>query len=100
MKNEVIEGFQLSPQQKHLWLLCGRHGAAIYCSQCVVRIEGRLDKQILRQAIENVVQRHEILRTSFRTLPNMDMPVQVQSEFRGDDHGSRSNGDRLLAANQ
>jgi amino acid adenylation domain-containing protein len=77
MKNEVIEGFQLSPQQKHLWSLCGRHGAAIYCSQCAVRIEGRLDKQILRQAIENVVQRHEILRTSFRTLPNMDMPVQV-----------------------
>ncbi|HKN82867.1 MAG TPA: condensation domain-containing protein, partial [Pyrinomonadaceae bacterium] len=77
MKNQVIEGFQLSPQQKHLWSLCGRDGATIYRSQCVVRVEGPLNKRILRQAIDNVVRRHEILRTSFRSLPGMDVPLQV-----------------------
>ncbi|HJP91753.1 MAG TPA: amino acid adenylation domain-containing protein [Pyrinomonadaceae bacterium] len=77
MKNQVIEGFQLSPQQKHLWSLCGRDGATIYRSQCVVRIEGPLNKRILRQAIDDVVRRHEILRTSFRSLPGMDVPLQV-----------------------
>src|SRR5436305_5046684 len=77
MKNQVIEGFQLSPQQKHLWSLCGRDGATTYRSQCVVRIDGRLNKRVLRHAIDNVVRRHEILRTSFRSLPGMDVPLQV-----------------------
>jgi amino acid adenylation domain-containing protein len=77
MKNQIIEGFQLSPQQKHLWSLCGRDVATIYRSQCVVRIEGPLNKGVLRRAIDNVVRRHEILRTSFRSLPGMDMPLQV-----------------------
>src|SRR5215213_2257307 len=81
MKNEVIEGFQLSPQQKHLWSLCGRHGATVYRSQGVGRIEGRFNKRILRQAIEIVARRHEILRTSFRSLPNMDVPLQVINQI-------------------
>lgn len=77
MQKEVIEGFQLSPQQTHLWSLCGRSGATVYRSQCAVRIDGRLDKRLLRRAIESVVQRHEILRTTFHSMPGMNVPVQV-----------------------
>src|SRR5215213_3297118 len=77
MQKQSIEGFQLSPQQKHLWSLCGRDGATVYRSQCAVRIEGCLHKRILHQAIEKVVQGHEILRTSFQSLPDMDLPLQV-----------------------
>lgn len=80
MQNQIIEGFQLSPQQTHLWSLCGRYGATLYRSQCAVRIDGRLDKRLLRRAIESVVQRHEILRTSFHSVPGMNVPVQVINE--------------------
>jgi amino acid adenylation domain-containing protein len=77
MQHQIIEGFQLSPQQTHLWSLCGRYGATVYRSQCAVRIDGRLDKRLLRRAIEKVVERHEILRTSFHSVPGMSLPVQV-----------------------
>jgi amino acid adenylation domain-containing protein len=77
MQKQIIEGFQLSPQQKHLWSLCGRDRGTVYRAQCAVRLEGPLDRRILCQGIENVVQRHEILRTSYHSLPGMDVPLQV-----------------------
>ena len=77
MQKQSIEGFQLSPQQKRVWSLCGRDCATVYRSQCVVRIEGCLHRRILHEAIEKVVQGHEILRTSFHSLPDMDVPLQV-----------------------
>ncbi|HLM56810.1 MAG TPA: amino acid adenylation domain-containing protein [Pyrinomonadaceae bacterium] len=80
MQKEVVEGFQLSPQQKHLWSLCGDDRATVYRSQCGVRLGGRLDKRALREAVENVVRRHEILRTSFHRLPGMDVPLQIINE--------------------
>jgi amino acid adenylation domain-containing protein len=80
MQKEVVEGFQLSPQQKHLWSLCGDDRATVYRTQCGVRLGGRLDKRALREAVENVVRRHEILRTSFQRLPGMDVPLQIINE--------------------
>ncbi|HEY6802274.1 MAG TPA: amino acid adenylation domain-containing protein [Pyrinomonadaceae bacterium] len=77
MQKQSIEGFQLSPQQKHLWSLCGRDGAAVYRAQCAIRIAGCLDKCVLREAIEKVIRAHEILRTSFQSLADMDLPLQV-----------------------
>lgn len=77
MQKQITEGFQLSPQQRHLWSLCGRDGATVYRSQCVVRIEGRLHKRFLHEAIAKMVQGHEILRTSFRCLPDVELPLQV-----------------------
>ena len=80
MQKEIIEGCQLSPQQKHLWLLCGNDRGAVYRALCAVRLDGRLDKRLLHEAVENVVRRHEILRTSFDCLPGMDVPLQVIGE--------------------
>ena len=80
MQNPIIEGFQLSPQQKHLWSLCGRDLGTVYRAQCAVHLEGHLDRSLMRQAIENVVQRHEILRTSYHSLPGMDVPLQIINE--------------------
>jgi amino acid adenylation domain-containing protein len=40
-------------------------------------LQGTLNKQALQNAVEQVVKRHEILRTVFRTLPELPMPVQV-----------------------
>ncbi|HSE17007.1 MAG TPA: amino acid adenylation domain-containing protein [Pyrinomonadaceae bacterium] len=71
----IIEGFALSPQQKRLWLL--RQRGSDYYSQCTVLIEGELDKAALREALEKVVVRHEILRTTFHALPGVDIPIQA-----------------------
>jgi amino acid adenylation domain-containing protein/non-ribosomal peptide synthase protein (TIGR01720 family) len=71
----VIQGFRLSPQQEHAW----RTGSGL-CSQCAIEVEGGLDPGRLRQALAEAVERHEILRTAFRLLPGMAVPVQVVAE--------------------
>ena len=77
MKNEIIEGYRLSPQQKHLWSLHQFDSTLPYRVQCAILIEGNLDPKGLELALENVVNRHEILRTTFRCLPGMTLPLQV-----------------------
>lgn len=78
MENRTIEGFRLSPQQKHLWSL--QQGSQAYLAQCAVRLEGNLQAEALRAALETVIDRHEILRTTFARLPGMNVPVQVIAE--------------------
>ncbi|MBO0798647.1 MAG: AMP-binding protein, partial [Blastocatellia bacterium] len=77
---ETIEGFRLSPQQAHLWLLQQGAQNPPYRSECVVLIEGSLDERLLEAVLDQVVHRHEILRTTFRRLPAMTLPLQVISE--------------------
>lgn len=76
-----FEGFRLSPQQKHLWQLhngdASQDASQPYRAQCAVAIEGNLDVKALQLALEQVVNRHEILRTTFQCLPGMTLPVQV-----------------------
>ena len=76
MEQEVIEGFRLSPQQEYLWLL-GQQEAAAQRTQCALRIEGELRKSFLKEALQQVVEQHEILRTAFRSMPGMNLPLQV-----------------------
>lgn len=73
---EEMQGFRLSPQQKHLWQLQETDNFP-YRSQCAVVIEGNLDISRLQLALEKVVKRHEILRTNFHCLPGMTVPFQV-----------------------
>jgi amino acid adenylation domain-containing protein len=80
MSNEVIEGFRLSPPQEHLWLLQQAGELQPYRAQCAVRIEGALDAEHLEAAIRHVVQRQEILRTTFHSLPGIARPLQMVTE--------------------
>lgn len=73
MSEEIVHGYRLSPQQQRLWSL--RPNA--FWSRCVVKIAGRIDPERLEQAIDKVVEAHEILRTTFTVLPGMTVPVQV-----------------------
>jgi amino acid adenylation domain-containing protein len=82
MSNVRIDGFRLSPQQEHLWLLHQQGGGPTYRAQCAISIEGELDTNRLRAALDEVVQQHEILRTTFRYLPEMTLPLQVIGEGR------------------
>ena len=68
-------GFQLSPQQKQLWLA----GADQYPFNSVicVALEGPLDAEKLKDALAQIVARHEALRTTFERHPGMRIALQV-----------------------
>ena len=73
----MVEGFALSPQQRRLWSLQDPSDSWPYTTRATVRISGRLDRAALRSALERVVARHEILRTTFFATESMSVPVQV-----------------------
>ncbi|MBW4506977.1 MAG: amino acid adenylation domain-containing protein [Scytonematopsis contorta HA4267-MV1] len=89
MKNEAIHGFQVSPQQKHLWLLQKATDGFPYRSLCTVEITGNLNVDFLKNTLKSVVEQHQILRTSFRCLAGLNTPLQVIE-----------NGDNLLIQQQ
>jgi hypothetical protein len=74
----TIEGFQASSQQRHLWRLW--QGGADHRVDGAVLLEGEVSEAALRQALRELVERHEVLRTTFQTLPGIDMPLQVIGE--------------------
>ncbi|MEH2060565.1 MAG: amino acid adenylation domain-containing protein [Nostoc sp.] len=82
MQVESIEGFRLSPQQEHLWLLQQIDQSWAYRSDCAILIEGNIDVNNLELALQDVVNRYEILRTSFVCLPGMTIPVQVITDSK------------------
>ncbi|HYO62152.1 MAG TPA: amino acid adenylation domain-containing protein [Pyrinomonadaceae bacterium] len=73
-----VEGFRLSPQQRALWQLRREGGAG--AALCAVRLEGALGRGRLQKALRRVVERHEILRTTFPAAAGFRLPVQVVGE--------------------
>lgn len=77
MPAEAVQGFRLSPQQQHLWRLQQGACDTAYQSHCVIRIEGVLKTDALEATVRCLVERHEVLRTGFLSLPGMTLPLQV-----------------------
>ncbi|MCT7952164.1 amino acid adenylation domain-containing protein [Ancylothrix sp. C2] len=75
---QTINGFRLSPQQKYLWLL--QQNSPAYRVQAAILIEGNLQTDNLKKALEKVSERHEIIRTSFQRKAGLKTPIQVISE--------------------
>src|SRR5258705_6620021 len=80
MQERVIEGCRVSPQQKPLWSLQQPDGRFAYSVRIVALIEGSLEIERFEKSFEQVVDRQEILRTTFQCLPGMTIPVQVIGE--------------------
>jgi hypothetical protein len=74
---ETLEGYQLSPQQTYIWQLQQQDKNISYYLQTSVIINGNLNIEILKLAIEKVVNRHEILRTNFNNVPGLALPLQI-----------------------
>ncbi|MBD2166660.1 amino acid adenylation domain-containing protein [Calothrix membranacea FACHB-236] len=72
---QQIQGFQLSPQQKRLWLL--QQNSSVYLTKCAILIEGNLQVNILKKSLQKVIDRNEILRTSFHKTRGLKLPIQV-----------------------
>ena len=80
MQKQVREGFRLSPQQERLWRLQQASQSACFKTQCLAFIEEALDANAFVSALNELVNRHEILRTAFTYIPGMAIPVQVISK--------------------
>ena len=76
-QEETIVGYRLSPQQQRLWAL--HQGTSAHCTQAAALIDGKLDAAMVQHAVGAVIERHQILRTSFHLIPNSDVPLQVVS---------------------
>jgi amino acid adenylation domain-containing protein/thioester reductase-like protein len=74
IQEKTINGFRLSPQQKRVWHL--QKDSLVYRAQAVLSIEGNLKSDVLKLALEQVINRHEILRTSFIKPPGIKTPIQ------------------------
>jgi len=73
-----ISGHRLSPQQTRLWLLMQE--SCVYRAQCAILLDGRIDTERLQEAVRSVMQRHDILRTSFERPPGLKVPLQVVAD--------------------
>src|SRR6476646_1916713 len=80
MSQNNVEGFRLSPQQRHLWSLQQVSVFPIYQVLSTISIKGNLSTEILERAIAHIVRRHEILRTTFLRAPGIKIPFQVVSD--------------------
>ena len=61
--------FPCSFAQRRLWLIDQiRPGSGAYNIPCAVRLKGRLDIDALHRSLNEIVRRHEVLRTSFRAV--------------------------------
>jgi len=85
MQSKQIEGYRISPQQKHLWLLQQGDPDQPYRAQCCILLEGVVSKQALRSSLQTVVERQEILQTTFQRVAGMQFPVQVIRQGRSQD---------------
>ena len=88
MQEKLIEGFKLSPQQRHLWVLQREGAGGAFRSQCAVWIKGALDAAELRSALAEVVARHEILRTAYQRTSVVGFPAQVITDAGVEDDGT------------
>jgi amino acid adenylation domain-containing protein/non-ribosomal peptide synthase protein (TIGR01720 family) len=70
-----MKGYRISSQQKRLW--SSRQDSPAYCAQCAILLEGKLRVESLKAAVEKVVARHEILRTTFYSPHGMKFPFQI-----------------------
>ncbi|BCL83213.1 non-ribosomal peptide synthetase [Ktedonobacteria bacterium brp13] len=66
-------------QQARLWMQQGEN--QVWYTQCSIRLSGQLDMPAILGALQELVQRHDILRTAFRRIPGMEVPVQVVSSY-------------------
>ncbi|MGZ5133943.1 MAG: condensation domain-containing protein, partial [Flavitalea sp.] len=63
---ESIVNIPLSFSQERLWFIDQLEGSLQYHLPTVLRLKGNLNKEALIYALQNVVNRHEVLRSVFR----------------------------------
>src|SRR5262245_36096743 len=66
IRSDRTEKLPLSFAQQRLWFIDQLEpGSAAYNIPCAVRLSGRLNVEALQRALNEIVRRHEVLRTAF-----------------------------------
>ncbi len=78
MEPSTLHAVPLSLQQARLWQW--QHESQAYHAVSALYVDGPVSIEMLRQAIQLIVEQNEILRTVFYCLPTMDVPMQVVME--------------------
>jgi amino acid adenylation domain-containing protein/non-ribosomal peptide synthase protein (TIGR01720 family) len=96
----------LSFAQQRLWFLDQLEpGNVAYNAPFALRLTGTLNKQALQYAINEIVRRHEVLRTSFpaqdgkpvqKILPELKLPVEEVDLTQADQSLKEKQAERLL----
>jgi amino acid adenylation domain-containing protein len=74
MNNQSNAVFCMSPQQERVWLA---QGQSSWNAGCLVRLEGPVNHDRLRQALYSVMARQEALRTVYRFQAGIKVPFQA-----------------------
>ncbi|OUL30717.1 hypothetical protein BV372_21625 [Nostoc sp. T09] len=81
---EEVFAFPLSSSQQRLWFLDQLiPNSPIYNIPGVVQFHGRLDRVALEESFNEIVRRHEVLRTTFAMIAN-GQPVQAVAQVEED----------------
>jgi len=66
---------QLSFAQERLWFLDQLNpDSAVYSVPLTVKLSGRIDPEILERSVNEIVRRHDVLRTTFATVDGRPVP--------------------------
>ncbi len=80
-RRETMGACPLSFGQQRLWFLDQvQHSPALYNVSRALRVRGPLDLNALKAALDGIVARHEVLRTTFTALDGV--PMQVIGEAK------------------
>ncbi len=96
--SESPKRFPLAPAQKRLWFIDQlQPGQAVYIIPVTLRLEGEFDQQLLHRCLNEIVARHEVLRTRF--VAEEGVPYQViDPPFEFPPLGSKGDHDSFHAA--
>jgi amino acid adenylation domain-containing protein len=83
MQSSTSHGFRLSPQQRQIWISQQAFPGLAFRVVGSFVVEGTVDRERMRRALTTVVERHEILRTTFVRPAGVKIPFQVISEGPG-----------------
>jgi amino acid adenylation domain-containing protein len=72
-----LQGYILSPQQKRLLSLHEGLEHRPFITQIEIALTGNINDQLLEQALQKIIDRHSIFRTTFHSAISDDLPLQV-----------------------
>jgi amino acid adenylation domain-containing protein/non-ribosomal peptide synthase protein (TIGR01720 family) len=103
---ERTSNLPLSYAQQRLWFLDQLDpGSVAYNAPLGIRLQGALDKNALRWSVDEIIRRHEVLRTGFparsgkpvqEIIPQLSLPIE-EIDLSGNEPGLREEEARRLA---
>ena len=70
--------FKISSQQERAWLQ--HESGTPQFAQCVIELDGEVDAERIKRALQQLVAKYEILRTVFRRQTGIRLPFQIIQE--------------------